>query len=200
MSVSGMSAARRIDSTSVGDPDLQLEMATLESGLESMAAAPRDAGCVRLLVRRGEGGVRETPERAPLTRAGGLAGDAWGRDAERNPEAQLTVMEHGVAELIANGQPLALFGDQLFVELDLSRESLPPGTKMRIGTATLEVTPKPHNGCRKFSARFGPDALRFVSRPDLRPRNFRGVYMRVVADGEVRVGDAVEVLRPGATP
>jgi MOSC domain-containing protein YiiM len=103
-------------------------------------------------------------------------------------------MEHDVARLIANGQPLELFGDQLFVELDLSRENLPTGTRVRIGTATVEVSPKPHNGCQKFRSRFGTDALRFVARADLRHRNFRGIYVRVVEDGDVRVNDPVEVI------
>jgi MOSC domain-containing protein YiiM len=195
----GTSGAR-IDSASGGDPDRHLELATLETRLRAMPEAPRDAGRLRLLVRKTEGGVREMPPQARLTRAAGLEGDSWGRAAKRRPDAQLTVMEHGVAELIANGQPLALFGDQLFIELDLSRENLPPGTRVRVGAATLEVTAKPHNGCRKFKARFGADALQFVSRADLRHRNFRGIYVRVVEDGDVRVGDDVEVVRPGVAP
>jgi hypothetical protein len=186
-----------IDSESVGDPALQLGMPSLESGLAALSASPRDAGRVRLLVRRAHRGVRETPERVRLSGAEGLAGDAWGRELDRVLDAQLTVMEHAVAALIANGQPLALFGDQLLVDLDLSRENLPTGSRIRMGTALLEVTPQPHNGCQKFRARFGSEALRFVSRADLRHRNFRGIYVRVVADGDVSVNDPVEVVHRG---
>jgi MOSC domain-containing protein YiiM len=107
-------------------------------------------------------------------------------------------MQIGVAELIANGQPLELFGDNLFLDLDLSKDNLPPGAQLRIGGATLVVTPKAHNGCKKFLARFGEDALRFVSDPADRPRNLRGIYLRVIAPGDIQVGDRVEVLARGA--
>jgi MOSC domain-containing protein YiiM len=103
-------------------------------------------------------------------------------------------MELAVAELIANGQPLTLFGDNLFLTLDLSTPNLPPGTRLRIGGAVLEVTPKEHNGCHKFRGRFGTDALRFVSTRPLRHRNLRGIYMRVLDEGEIGPGDGVEVL------
>jgi MOSC domain-containing protein YiiM len=106
-------------------------------------------------------------------------------------------MQRDVAELIANGQPLTLFGDNLFLDLDLSVSNLPTGSRVHVGGATLEVTPKPHNGCKKFHARFGPDALRFVSKPDLRHRNLRGIYMRVVQPGEAAPGDPVEVIARG---
>ena len=103
-------------------------------------------------------------------------------------------MQIDVAELIANGQPLTLFGDNLFLELDLSAANLPPGSRLRAGTATLEVTPEPHDGCRKFRERFGDAALRLVSRRDLRHLNLRGVYLQVVEAGEIAVGDPVQVL------
>ncbi len=145
-------------------------------------------------MRRGESGRRERPDRVLLTREAGFPGDAWSRKEELNPEAQLTVIQIDVAEMIANGQPLTLFGDNLFFSLDLSTANLPTGSRVRAGGAMLEVTPKPHNGCQKFRARFGPEALRFVSQPDLRPRNLRGIYMKVVQPGEVALGDPVEVL------
>ena len=103
-------------------------------------------------------------------------------------------MEIAVAELIANGQPVTVFGDNLFMNLDLSRQNLPTGSRLRVGEALLEVTPKPHNGCRKFAARFGDEALRFVSKLELRHRNLRGIYMRVLEGGRIESGASVEVL------
>jgi MOSC domain-containing protein YiiM len=143
---------------------------------------------------RGLGGRREILSEAVLGVNSGVPGDAWGRAAERNRKAQITVMQQEVAELIANGQPIALFGDNLIVELDLSADNLPPGSRIRVGKAILEVTPKPHNGCHKFQARFGEAALRLVSKPELRHRNLRGIYMRAIQDGSVHPGDSIEVL------
>jgi MOSC domain-containing protein YiiM len=186
-----------IDSDSVGDESRFLALADLEHRLVALQRPPAAKGRVTLVVRKGPGGVRETPERTIVTPEAGVPGDAWGRDPDREPDAQLAVMQRDVAELIANGQPLTLFGDNLFFDLDLSRDNLPPGSRVRAGKATLEVSPEPHNGCRKFRARFGDAALRFVSRRDLRPRNLRGIYMRVVEAGEIGPGDDVEViLRP----
>ncbi len=182
-----------IDSTSEGDPLCFQALDDLVRALEAIRA-PRDHGRLDGLVRRGEGGLRESLRRAFLTPEGGLPGDAWERRLPLAPDAQLAVMQTPVAELIAGGQPLALFGDNLFVDLDLSADSLPVGSRVGIGAAVLEVTPKPHNGCRKFRARFGMEALRFVSRPDLRPRNLRGIYLRVIEAGEVACGDAATVL------
>ena len=75
-------------------------------------------------------------------------------------------------------------------------------TVMQIDVAELiaEVTPMPHNGCRKFRARFGADALRFVTKPELRPRNLRGIYMRTVQGGEIAPGDPVEVIARAPLP
>jgi len=147
-----------------------------------------------MVVRRGPGGQKEALPRALMTPESGVPGDAWGRQRHPAPETQLTVMQIDVAEMIANGQPLTLFGDNLFLELDLSEANLPAGSRLRAGTVTLEVTPEPHDGCRKFRERFGDGALRFVSKRDLRQLNLRGVYMRVVDKGEIAAGDPVQVL------
>jgi hypothetical protein len=191
---SSMRGPTYVDSSSVGDPTRYQALEHLERCLRALPAAPIHTGRVALLVRRGEGGRRETLDRVNLELDSGIPGDAWGRQRERKPEAQLTVIQIDVAELIANGQPLTLSGDNLILDLDLSAANLPPGSRVRVGGAILEVTPKPHNGCMKFRARFGPEALRFVSQPGLRPRNLRGIYMRVVQPGEVAPGDLVEVM------
>jgi hypothetical protein len=190
-----------IDSRTVGDPDRFRALDDLERGLKDVRRAPKDRGRVTLVVRRGQEGAREIVDRAEIAPDLGIPGDAWGRRAERNLEMQIAVMETPIAELIANSQPLVLFGDGLFLDLDLSAENLPRGTHVGIGSATLEVTPMPHNGCLKFSSRFGPEALRFVNKPELRHRNLRGIYMRVIEAGEIRPGDRVRVVtRGGAAP
>ena len=144
-----------IDSLSVGDPARFLPLAVLGERLAALSAAPRDLGRVAALVTRGPGGRRELLARAVLTVAGGMPGDAWTRKEPVLAEAQLAVMQRDVAALIANGQPLGLFGDNIFLDLDLAASNLPIGTRLRAGNAVLEVTPKAHNGCRKFKSRFG---------------------------------------------
>ena len=184
----------RIDSRSIGDASRHRTFAVLEEGLHALAT-PRDDGRLALIVVRGAGGRRAELPRVRLEVDGGLPGDAWGRQSEPHPGKAIAAMQSDVAELIANGQPLTLFGDNLFLTLDLSTANLPPGSRLRIGGALLEVTPMPHNGCHKFQARFGPDALRFVANPELRHRNLRGVYLRTLEGGEVAPGDPVAVTR-----
>ncbi len=186
-----------IDSASLGDSSRHVRLADLTRGLEGCPDPPREAGRVILLVRKAEGGRRETPTRTLLSPDFGIPGDAWGREAELDPGVQITAMQRDVAELIANGQPLTLSGDNLILDLDLSGPNLPAGSRVRAGAAVLEVTPQPHNGCKKFRARFGPDALAFVSMPALRHRNLRGIHFRVVEGGEAAVGDPVTVLSRG---
>src|SRR3989442_9146894 len=173
-----------IDSESLGDPLRLRKLEELEERFEALPRGPRERGRVELIVVRTAGGRRENPDRVRLEADAGVPGDAWGRQPGPHAERAITVMQVDVAELIANGQPLALFGDNLFLTLDLSTDNLPPGSRVRVGGAVLEVTPMPHNGCRKFRGRFGADALRFVSKPELRRRTLRGIYLRPVGGGE----------------
>jgi MOSC domain-containing protein YiiM len=183
-----------LNSESIGDPSRFLPFVELERRLDLISPTPTEAGHVAFVMVRGDGGRRELPSRIQLSRDGGVVGDAWSRKAQPDPQMQIAVMQARVAELIANGQPLALFGDCLHLDLDLSQSNLPPGSQVRIGGAILLVTPAPHNGCRKFQARFGPDALRLVAGKTLRHRNLRGIYMRVMEPGEVALNDPVQVL------
>ena len=184
-----------------GDSAHHLPLDALERGLAELDP-PKDAGTLALIVSRGDDGRRQTPERVVLTRAGGVPGDAWVRDCPEKIDAQLAVMRVDVARLVANGQPLSLPGDNLLLDLDLSVANLPTGSRLRVGGAILEVTPEPHNGCLKFKQRFGRDALKLTARPQLRDLRLRGIYLKVVEEGEVAVGDAVAVLSrgPGEPP
>jgi len=177
-----------------GDSTKQLPFADLEARLRALGGAPKDSGRLALIVCRTGEGVRETPERVHLTVEGGVPGDGWGRRTPPRYEAQLAVMRRDVAELIANGQPLTVFGDNLFVDLDISAANLPTGTRLRVGNAIVEVTPLPHDGCAKFKNRFGADALRFVNAKPTRDQNLRGIYWKVIESGEVEVGAQIEVL------
>jgi MOSC domain-containing protein YiiM len=177
-----------------GDPAHHRSLAELSRGLGALPESPKDVGRLHLIVRRRADGTRETPERVYLSPEEGVPGDGWTRRPPRDPEAQLAVMRRDVAELIANGQPLTLFGDNLFVDLDISAMNLPVGTSVRLGEAMVRVTPKPHNGCLKFKGRFGQDALDFVQANLTRDQNLRGIYWKVVEAGEVGVGAMIQVL------
>ena len=182
-----------------GDSARHLSTAQLEAGFRALPTAPKDSGRLALIIRRPVKNARESLSRAKLSPAAGLPGDNWSQKPSPDPTAQLTVMQTGVAEMIANGQSLALFGDNFFVDLDLSVANLPVGSRLRVGEAVLEVTPMPHDGCHKFKARFGNDALRFVNAKSTRHLNLRGIYWRVIEAGEVEVGSTVQVLSR-ATP
>jgi MOSC domain-containing protein YiiM len=180
-----------------GDEARHLPFARLEQGLAGYAP-PRHEGELALIVSRREGGLRETPERALLTPEGGVPGDAWARKSFDKPEAQITLMRIDVARLLANGQPLTLFGDNLLVDLDVSVANLPLGSRLQLGAAILETTEKPHNGCAKFRQRFGADALRLTATPELRGLRLRGLYVKVVQAGSVALRDRIRVLSRGA--
>jgi MOSC domain-containing protein YiiM len=68
---------------------------------------------------------------------------------------------------------------------------VPPGTRLAIGSAVVEVSEEPHTGCGKFLSRFGVDAQKFVNSPVGRELGLRGINARVVQPGTIRVGDAV---------
>jgi MOSC domain-containing protein YiiM len=172
----------------------------LESLWATVPAPPRDRGTVRLVCRRVEPGVHETPNAAELSVEAGVVGDRWSSAKDPDREAQVTLMNATVAELVAAGrQPLHEAGDNLLVDFDIGYDNLPAGSRLRIGEAVLEVTAAPHAGCNKFSERFGQDALRWVNWRHWRERRLRGVNCRVLEGGTVRVGDAI-VLIPSGVP
>lgn len=180
-----------------GDPTRHRTRADLDELLGGAERPPRDHGRVALLVARGPSEARATPGAVALTRDGPLPGDRWSmsRDPERG--SQLTAMEHGVGAAIANGQDLALFGDNLVLDLALDAGNLPVGSLVRVGRALLQVTEEPHTGCKKYAARFGIDALAWISARERKSLRLRGIHFRVVEPGRVAVGDPVEVVRRG---
>jgi len=173
---------------------------TLEGGLDDIRHSPPDRGRVDLIVRRPAENAREVLAEARLDRVQGLVGDTWParpsnltRDRSPHPDLQLTLMNSRVAALVAGeDERRQLAGDQLYVDLDLSEANLPPGTRLTLGSAVIEISDKPHRGCAKFAQRFGQEALRFVNSPVGRQLRLRGVNARIVTTGSVHVGDTID--------
>lgn len=176
---------------------------TLTERLPHIRQSPQLEGTLALIVRRPQVDAREVLAEAELNTIEGLAGDTWNKrrssrtaDGSPHPDMQLNLMNVRVVEAVAGSMkrwPLA--GDQLYVDLDLSQANLPPGTRLSIGSAVIEITPQPHTGCGKFSARFGVDALKFVNSPEGRVLGLRGVNARVITPGRVRAGDIVRKMQ-----
>ena len=181
-----------------------LSTAELTAGLAGLEPSPRDVGVVQMIVRRPRTGQREVLDEGELDTVTGLIGDNWQHrgstrtaDGSAHPAMQINVMNARVIDLIAGHRSRwALAGDQFFVDLDLGAVNVPPGTRLALGSAVIEVTDQPHTGCAKFIERFGLDAMKFVNSPDGRARQLRGINARVVTGGRVRPGDAVRKLPP----
>jgi MOSC domain-containing protein YiiM len=154
-------------------------------------------GVVELIVRRPDVGEREVLEEAELHLEQGLVGDRWWNGVRANGKtfdnsAQVTLIStHALEQIEPDRSRWPLAGDQLYVDLDLSFENLPAGTRLGLGTAVIEVSEAPHTGCGKFTARFGSDATRLVNSKEGRARRLRGMNARVVEPGTVRVGDTI---------
>ena len=174
-----------------------LTMQELEASLEQIRRSPKNEGRVELIVRRPRTGEREVLENAELSLVEGLIGDNWKMrgssktaDGSAHPGMQITVMNARVIALVAQEpERWALAGDQLFLDLDLSAENLPPGTQLALGSAVIEVSPVPHNGCYKFEERFGAEARKFVNSPVGKQLHMRGIHAKVVRPGTIRVGE-----------
>ena len=174
----------------------------LEAGLENILRSPKDNGVLDMIVRRPQVEEREVLTEGRLDMVEGLEGDNWkirGSTKTANnsahPEMQINIMNSRVIDLVANGKDRwHLAGDQLFIDMDLSDENLPAGTKLSIGEAVLEVTLIPHSGCKKFTARFGLEAMKFVNSPLGKELHLRGINAKVVQAGIIRTGDMVKKI------
>jgi MOSC domain len=177
-----------------------LTTAELEAALDHLRQTPKDDGVVELIVRRPEENQREVLEQAELDVIVGLIGDSWSRrgsrrtsDGSPHPDMQINIMNSRVTALVAQERerwPLA--GDQLYIDMDLSKENLPAGSRIAVGSAVLEVSPQPHTGCHKFVARFGVEAMQFVNSDLGKQLCLRGINAKVIQGGTVKVGQTAK--------
>ena len=124
-----------------------------------------------------------------------IRGSSRTADGSSHPDMQLNMMNSRVAALVAHEKDRwQLAGDQLYIDLDLSDENVPPGTRLALGSAVIEVTGQPHTGCKKFMARFGLDAMKFTETPEGKRLHLRGINAKVVQSGAIRVGDVAKKI------
>jgi hypothetical protein len=185
--------------------EMHLTALELEAGLDEIRRSPRNVGTLELIAIRPAENEREVLDEGVLDVAEGLLGDTWGvrgsrhtADGSASVECQVDLMNARTAALVAQTKDRwALAGDQLYVDFDLSEENAPPGTRLAIGAeAILEITPPPHTGCKKFAARFGLEAMKFVNSPVGKQLHLRGVNATVIQGGAIRTGDLVRKLSP----
>ena len=185
-------------------PTTPAALAEADSWLAEVRRSPADAGSLDLIVARPEVDERTVLDTAQLDLAVGLVGDNWSArgsrsmpNGEADPEAQLNIMNSRCARLVAGGEErMPLAGDQLYVDLDLSPANLPPGTRLQVGDAVVEITAKPHTGCAKFTRRFGLATHRWINGNDGKAERLRGVCAKVVVPGTIRRGDTITKVNP----
>ena len=183
-----------------------LALTELNEGLPDILGSPKDNGTLAGIVIRPKKGVRRELDSCELSLALGVHGDRWAEgcwktteDGSPHPDVQICIMNARCIALIAQERGnWAPAGDNLFIDLDLSPANTPPGTRLAIGTAVIEITDTPHNGCESFIARYGRDACVFVNTGEGKRLRLRGIYGRVVQDGRVSIGDVVSNVRGSA--
>jgi hypothetical protein len=179
-----------------------LTMAELEAGLDHIRQSPKDEGVLQLIVRRPQVDKREVLNEGELHLSEGLVGDSWimrgssrTSDGASHPDMQLNIMNARVIALVAGDKDRwQLAGDQLYIDIDLSDENLPAGSRLALGTAVIEVSPQPHTGCQKFVSRFGREAVKFVNSAIGKELHLRGINAKVVQSGTIRVGDVAKKI------
>jgi hypothetical protein len=178
--------------------------ATVSEQLAELVEAgfQKQTGSIEAIFIRPVTEEREDLQEAELTKADGVKGDRWlptlARrlpDGSADPKTQITMMNVKVLDCVSGGRDKwGLAGDQLIVDLDVSEANLPVGQRLSIGDAVVEVTEVPHTGCSKFRKRYGEEGLDYINAEGREPLRLRGVYVMVVEEATVRVGEKIEKI------
>ena len=136
----------------------------IEAAVAAASEAPAAYGTVELIAVRPADEERRLVDRVKVDPEAGVEGDNWLQRAGKNENiaygTQVTLMNSRFADAVTpSGQGWEIAGDQFYVDYDISIDNAPAGSRLRIGSAVLEISEIPHTGCAKFSRRFGRDVL-----------------------------------------
>ncbi len=187
------------DTSTIGE---HLSRPEIEAGLPHVQSSPQDNGALEMIVVRPGVDQRRVVESCDVSAEGGVHGDAWAGgcwlslpDGSPHPDVQISLINARLIDLLARSRdrwPLA--GDNLYVDLDLSKANLPTGQRLAIGSAVLEVTAEWHGPCQKFVSRYGVAAAQHMNSPLGKEQRLRGIFAKVVQAGTVSAGDRVRKM------
>jgi hypothetical protein len=174
----------------------------LEIGLAEVLDSPRDSGRLAAIFVRPAINERRALETAVLTPGRGIDGDRWVTDSfykadgKSDPRCEVSLMNARFLRQIAGDEnSLCLAGDNLIIDLDLSEENLPAGSRLTIGReVVIEISDRAHTGCSKFQSRYGKEARDFANSQRGKTLHLRGRYARIITGGTIQVGDTASKL------
>jgi hypothetical protein len=173
----------------------------LAAALPHVLQAPKSGSAVEHLCLRPDYGQRRFVDRITVTKAHGIPGERWGiapwlklPDGSGHPGIQVSILPRRVLDLVWRDGALHP-GDTFICDLDTSEANLPEGQLLQVGTATLRVSEVFNDGCAKWKVRYGEAAYHWIRAAEHRHLRLRGVLCSVESDGEVALGDRVQVLR-----
>lgn len=161
---------------------------------------PGDSALVEsLAVRPGPPGMREARDEIELDPVRGALGDRWERktwlylpDARPDPRVQLALCNTSLLALMQAAAGTQHHpGDTIFSNLDLGEQNLATGSRLRVGTAVIEISDVENDACAQFAEHYGEVVFKWIREPANRALRLRGVFARVVVGGKVRVGDVI---------
>ena len=150
---------------------------------------------------------RQSLADAQLTPEGGIDGDRWVHDSyygptdgRSDPRCQVSLMNARFLRQIAGAEDaMCLAGDNLIVDLDLSEENLPAGSRLAIGDDgdRRNQRASPTRAARNFSKRYGERRPRVHEQRARQRSSISAAATRsIVTGGTIAVGDSVRKRRP----
>ncbi|MFO1202876.1 MAG: hypothetical protein U1E58_09610 [Tabrizicola sp.] len=173
------------------------------AALPGVLSAPKTGSAVELLCFRPGYGERRFVDELTLTKAQGIPGERWEtapwlklEDGTGHPGIQVSILPRRVLDLIwRDREDMVHPGDTFVCDLDMTEANLQVGQLLAVGTALLRVSEVRNDACAKWKVRYGAPAYDWVRAKGHEDLRLRGVLCSIEADGVIRLGDAVEVLR-----